>query len=97
MKPHRKFFILSASIGSGHSQAARAVAEAIKLRHPCDSARVLDFLSGDSFSLDQLIKKSYLKMLDVFPIITTASTAIRRTAIWETACRACSRGVFAGA
>ena len=69
MKPHRKFFILSASIGSGHSQAARAVAEAIKLRHPCDSARVLDFLSGDSFSLDQLIKKSYLKMLDVFPII----------------------------
>ena len=69
MKPHRKFFILSASIGSGHSQAARAVAETIRMKHPDDSARVLDFLSGDSFSLDQLIKKSYLKMLDVFPII----------------------------
>ncbi len=69
MKPHKKFFILSASIGSGHSQAARAVAEAIRMKHPGDSARVLDFLSGDSFSLDQLIKRSYLKMLDVFPII----------------------------
>lgn len=69
MRAHKKFFILSASIGSGHSQAARAVAEALKHSHPQDNARVLDFLSGDSFSLDQLIKRSYLKMLDVFPII----------------------------
>lgn len=69
MRDHKKFFILSASIGSGHAQAARAVAEAIKRRHPNDSARVLDFLSNDYYSLDQLIKRSYLKMLDVFPVI----------------------------
>lgn len=69
MRHHRKFFILSASIGSGHSQAARAIAETIKARHPQDNARVLDFLSGDSFSLDQLIKRSYLKMLDLFPLM----------------------------
>ncbi len=69
MKNHKKFFVMSASIGSGHSQAARAIAEEIKRTHPEDSARVLDFLSGDSFSLDQMIKRSYLKMLDVFPII----------------------------
>lgn len=69
MRDHKKFFILSASIGSGHSQAARAIAEEVKICHPGDSARVLDFLSSDSFSLDQLIKRSYLKMLDVFPII----------------------------
>lgn len=68
-KAHKKFFILSASIGSGHSQAGRAVAEAIRMKHPGDSARVLDFLSGDSFSLDQLIKRSYLAMLDVFPLV----------------------------
>lgn len=69
MKTHKKFFILSASIGSGHSQAARAIAEAVRASHPSDSVKVLDFLSGDSFSLDQLIKRSYLKMLDVFPLI----------------------------
>ena len=69
MRQHKKFFILSASIGSGHAQAARAIAETIKAEHPGDNARVLDFLSGDSFSLDQLIKRSYLKILDLFPLV----------------------------
>ncbi len=69
MRQHKKFFILSASIGSGHSQAARAIEETIKTEHPGDKARVLDFLSGDSFSLDQLIKRSYLKILDLFPLV----------------------------
>lgn len=69
MKTHRKFFILSASIGTGHSQAARAVAEAIKESHRGDHARVLDFLSGDTFSIDQLLKRGYLKMLATFPLM----------------------------
>ncbi len=69
MAQHRKFFILTASIGTGHSQAARAIAEAIKWEHPEDHARVLDFLSADTFSLDQLLKRGYLKMLATFPLM----------------------------
>ena len=63
----RRFFILTASIGTGHSQAARAIAEAIKEEHPQDSVRVLDFVSRDFFSIDSMIKKSYLKMIELFP------------------------------
>ena len=33
-KKSRRFFILTASIGTGHSQAARAIAESIKEMHP---------------------------------------------------------------
>lgn len=63
----RRFFILTASIGTGHSQAARAIAEAIKEECPDDSVRVLDFVSRDFFSIDSIIKKSYLKMIELFP------------------------------
>ena len=69
MRDHKKFFILTASIGSGHTQAARAIEETIKMMHPQDSARVLDFLSRDSLSLDHLIKETYLKMIDIFPLM----------------------------
>ena len=71
MRTHKKFFILTASIGSGHTQAARAVAEAIKTIHPEDVVRVVDFLSRDSLSIDHLIKETYLKMIDVFPGVYT--------------------------
>ena len=66
-EPARKFFILTASIGTGHSQAARAIAEAIQRTHPSDSVRVLDFVSSNTFSIDHMIKDTYLKMIDVFP------------------------------
>lgn len=50
MQKKRKFFIMTVSIGEGHSQAARAIAETIKQVHPDDAVRVLDFLSrGCSF------------------------------------------------
>ena len=62
-----RFFILTASIGTGHSQAARAIAESIKELHPEDSVRVLDFVSRDSLSVDQIIKKTYLEMIKVIP------------------------------
>ena len=63
----RKFIILTASIGTGHSQAARAIAEAIQKTHPADSVSVLDFVSNNKFSMDHMIKDTYLKMIDVFP------------------------------
>lgn len=63
----RKFIILTASIGTGHSQAARAIAEAIQSTHPSDSVSVLDFVSNNKLSVDHIIKDTYLKMIDVFP------------------------------
>ncbi len=66
-EPARKFIILTASIGTGHSQAARAIAEAIQQTHPADSVSVLDFVSSKLFSVDHIIKDTYLKMIDVFP------------------------------
>ena len=52
----RKLFILTASIGTGHSQAARAIAEAVKRLHPEDSVSVLDFVSSNMFSIDHIIR-----------------------------------------
>ena len=66
-EPARKFIILTASIGTGHSQAARAIAEAMQRTHPGDSVSVLDFVSSNLFSVDHIIKDTYLKMIDVFP------------------------------
>ncbi len=66
-EPARKFIILTASIGTGHSQAARAIAEAMQRTHPGDSVSVLDFVSSSLFSVDHIIKDTYLKMIDVFP------------------------------
>ena len=63
----RKFIILTASIGTGHSQAARAIAEAMQASHPSDSVSVLDFVSNNRLSVDHIIKDTYLKMIDVFP------------------------------
>ena len=67
MEIARKFYIMTASSGTGHSQAARAIAEAIQRTHPADSVQVLDFVSSNLFSIDHIIKDGYLKMIDVFP------------------------------
>lgn len=67
MQKKRKFLIMTASIGEGHSQAARAIAETIKQVHPDDAVRVLDFLSRDVLSIDHVLKESYLKMIRIFP------------------------------
>lgn len=65
----RRIYILTASIGTGHSQAARAIAEAIRRTHPSDSVRVLDFVSNNAFSFDRMIKDGYLKMIERFPAL----------------------------
>lgn len=65
----KKVLIMSASIGSGHTQAARAIEEYIRtLPEECD-VRQLDFLSNDSLSIDNIVKETYIKILDVFPIL----------------------------
>lgn len=59
--------IVSASIGSGHTQAANAVKAEIQRQHPYSRVTIVDFLEGDNFSLTGFVKETYLKMIDVFP------------------------------
>lgn len=59
--------IVSASIGSGHTQAANAVKAELERQHPDIRVAVVDFLEGDNFSLNTFIKETYLKMIDAFP------------------------------
>ena len=65
----KKVLILSASIGTGHTQAARAVEEYLKdLPESCEVEHV-DFLSNDVLSFDNLVKETYIKILDLFPML----------------------------
>jgi processive 1,2-diacylglycerol beta-glucosyltransferase len=59
--------IVSASIGSGHTQAANAIKAELERQHPDTRVAVVDFLDGDNFSLNTFIKETYIKMIDVFP------------------------------
>lgn len=63
----KNVLIVSASIGSGHTQAANAVKAELQRQHPYSRVTVVDFLEGDNFSLTNFIKETYLKMIDVFP------------------------------
>ena len=54
--------ILSASIGSGHMQAAEAIAEALN-----GKAEVLDFMDKKISILNWLLKKLYLSILGLIP------------------------------
>lgn len=65
----KKVLILSASIGTGHTQAARAIEEYVKtIPEECEVEH-LDFLSNDVLSIDNLVKETYIKILDVFPML----------------------------
>jgi processive 1,2-diacylglycerol beta-glucosyltransferase len=65
----KKILIMSASIGTGHTQAARAIEEQLKsLSEECDVEHV-DFLSNDVLSIDNIVKETYIKILDLFPML----------------------------
>ncbi len=51
MQKKREFFIMTASIGEGHSQAARAIAETIKQVHSDDAFACWIFCPGMFFPL----------------------------------------------
>lgn len=63
----RKALILTASIGSGHDQAAETIAAKLKSMDGKIEIRMFDFMSILNPSISLLIKNSYLKMLDVAP------------------------------
>lgn len=62
----KNILLVSASIGSGHTQAANAVRDELNRISPAINVTVVDFLDRET-SLGHLIKETYLKMLDVFP------------------------------
>ena len=65
----RKVLIVSASIGTGHMQAARAIEEYWQLKEPQAVISHVDFLDTETLSVEHLIKGTYIKMIDVFPML----------------------------
>ena len=65
----RKVLIVSASIGTGHMQAARAIEEYWVQQEPDAEITHVDFLDTDTLSIDNILKDTYIKMIDVFPML----------------------------
>lgn len=85
----RKVLIVSASIGTGHMQAARAIEEYWKDKEPQATISHVDFLDTETMSVEHLIKGTYIKMIDVFPmlydIIYRVSKGEKQGSIMQTA------------
>lgn len=64
----KKILIVSASIGTGHMQAAKAIQEYYQLMEPEAIVTHEDFLSENIFSIDYFVKETYIKLLDIFPL-----------------------------
>lgn len=63
----RRFLIVTASIGSGHSKAAEAVEEELKKVYPKAFIRIVDFSAWDVSPATAFMKASYLFMLHFIP------------------------------
>lgn len=64
-----RILIVSASIGTGHTQAAKAIEECWATKYPDAQITHVDFLDTNTFSFDNLLKETYIKMIDVFPML----------------------------
>lgn len=64
-----KILIVSASVGAGHTQAAKAVAAGIGRRYPAISTQIVDFMAEENSYLNTLLKETYLKMISLSPNI----------------------------
>ena len=67
--PFQNVLIVSASVGAGHHQAARAVAAGIKQRYPAADVTIVDFMGEENSYLNSLVKETYLKMITLSPNI----------------------------
>ena len=59
--------IVTASVGAGHDQAARAIGAEIGARFPAARVVIADFMGEENSYLNALLKDTYLKMLSVSP------------------------------
>lgn len=68
VKP-RRILLVSVSIGTGHTQAALAIEEYWRRKYPDAEIRHVDFIEQDSLSIDKIMKETYIKVIDVFPML----------------------------
>ena len=61
--------LASASIGSGHMQAAKAIETAWREAFPADEVIVADSMDGGSSYVQHVLKETYLKMIAVTPFL----------------------------
>ncbi|VBB08275.1 monogalactosyldiacylglycerol (mgdg) synthase [Lucifera butyrica] len=66
---NERVLIISASIGAGHNQAAKALKTAWEIQFPHDSIYIADFMSEANSRFNHLIKELYLKTITVSPEI----------------------------
>lgn len=59
--------IVTASVGAGHDQAARAIGAEIGARYPAARVTIADFMGEENSYLNALLKDTYLKMISVSP------------------------------
>lgn len=62
----KKVLILSASIGSGHTQAAKAISAGLA-KHSGVDTEAVDFIAGEHSYFSRMLKETYLKMLHISP------------------------------
>lgn len=67
MLPYKNILIVSASIGAGHTQAAKALATEIRHSHPHADVQTVDFLADKKSHLSRILKTTYFKLLAVCP------------------------------
>ncbi len=65
--PFQNVLIVTASVGAGHDQAARAIGAEIGARYPAARVTIADFMGEENSYLNALLKDTYLKMISVSP------------------------------
>lgn len=68
----KTILLVSASIGTGHTQAARAIQAAWNSTFSGDSVIIVDFMDEQDSYLNYMIKETYLKMIEVTPFLYDA-------------------------
>jgi processive 1,2-diacylglycerol beta-glucosyltransferase len=68
-EPFDNVLIVTASVGAGHDQAARAIGAEIGARYPGARVTIADFMGEDNSYLNAVLKDAYLKMIDLSPAI----------------------------
>ncbi len=68
-EPFDNILIVTASVGAGHDQAARAIGAEMRERYPGSRVTIADFMGGDNSLLNAVLKDAYLKMIDLSPAV----------------------------
>ncbi len=69
MPAPENILIVSASIGSGHLQAAKAIEKQIQSQYSHINTHLVDFTAEENSYLNFFIKEAYLKMINISPNI----------------------------